>query len=219
MFTKADNVLVWEHITQARSEIHTYISSLEAAQWNHETLCSGWRVRDVVSHLILLYQYSAGDWASGLIRSKLSINKFMSDTAVQMGNKDRADLLERFRKVIDIQKVPTIVPPLNALVDALIHEQDMRIALGHPRNMPLESLQLIFEHWRPGRYNLGERITAIHKRTSGLQFVADDIGMRYGEGLEVVGRAQDILLIIAGRKAVLGNLSGEGMDILTRRLA
>lgn len=218
MFTKTDNVLVWEHTIRARSKIYAYISSLEAAEWDHATLCTGWRVRDVIGHLILIFQYSVSEWAGGIIRSRLNTNTFIRNTAIQMGNNDTAELLARFKSTINMQKIPVVVPPLNGLVDALIHEQDMRIALGHPRDMPLESLRLIFEHWRPGRYNLGERITGIHKRTTGLQFVADDIGMCYGEGLEVVGRSQDILLAIAGRKAVLGRLSGEGMDILTQRL-
>ncbi len=107
---------------------------------------------------------------------------------------------------------------MNVLVDTLIHEQDIRVAINKPHDIPLDTLKLIFSHWQPQKYNIGERITGIHERTTGILFNAENIDEQFGEGLQVTGTAQDILMTIAGRKLALSKLGGEGITLLKSRL-
>src|ERR1051325_11726338 len=39
-------------IKEERERLIDFLASLPDGQWNHDTLCEGWRVRDVVSHLV-----------------------------------------------------------------------------------------------------------------------------------------------------------------------
>lgn len=218
MFKHADNQLVWKHVKSVRSRFYQYLLTLQPEQWNEPSLCKGWRVRDVVAHVTILYQYSPRHFVSTLASSGLNVNRLLHKTAVDFGRLSTRQLLEQYKLTIDHQKIPYFVPPLNALADALVHEQDIRMALGDHNAIPDDLLVLIFSHWQPGHYNIGERITGIKKRTRGICFIADDIDMKYGDGLVVRGTAQDVLMAIAGRPLVLGRLRGEGHALLTSRL-
>jgi hypothetical protein len=47
---------------------------------------------------------------------------------------------------------------------------------------------------------------------------ATDIGWSWGDGPEVLGPAESILMAVAGRRATLGELAGPGLPILASRI-
>jgi uncharacterized protein (TIGR03083 family) len=217
MFTQADEVLVWDHIAGARTGLYDYLRALQPAEWDHPSLCEGWRVRDVVAHLIIIYQYSLRGSAADLAHSGFRINSFLRQTAIKYGSRDPGVLLQQFRALAIPQSLPFFVPALNVLADTLIHEQDIRIPLGDPSSMSLDALRLLFSHWQPGHSNIGEKITGIPARTTGIAFHAVDINVKYGSGLMVTGSAQDILMAMTGRPGALKNLRGPGVAVLSSR--
>ena len=95
-----------------------------------------------------------------------------------------------------------------ALVDGTIHHQDIRRALGHPRTVPVERLNRILP-LVPGnpRLRAGRRI-------KGLHLVATDIDWQHGDGPEVSGTAEALLMAMAGRLQVVDELAGPGRDTL-----
>ena len=52
----------------------------------------------------------------------------------------------------------------------------------------------------------------------GLRFVATDIGWKHGDGPEVQGTGEALVLAVAGRRVVLGELRGDGVAILSGRI-
>ncbi len=52
----------------------------------------------------------------------------------------------------------------------------------------------------------------------GLRLVATDLGFSFGAGPEVHGKAEALLMGIAGRRSVLAELSGPGQGKLARRI-
>jgi uncharacterized protein (TIGR03083 family) len=218
MFSRLSNEVVWGCVKASRTELYDYLLTLSPEEWNKQSLCEDWFVRDVVAHLIIVYQYEVNSAILEFLKSGFRLNKFMSTTAKKNGKKDTGRLLEDFKSIINQRSIPFFVPPMNALVDTLIHEQDIRIALGHNRQIPLDLLHFIFSNWEAKNFNVGEKITGIQKRTAHLRFNANDIAVTYGSGLEVSGKAQDILLTIAGRKTSFSGLEGEGTAILGKRL-
>ncbi len=218
MFTNPDELIAWQHVAEARLELADYLATLTEDQWNVDSLCGGWQVRDVVAHLILIFQYSARkDWRD-FIRSGLNVNHFIKRTAISYGRKSSTQLLSQFRATCDQQRKPASLSVINVLADVLIHEQDIRLPLNQPRAMPMESLRLIFTHWQPTKFNLGEKITGIASRTRNLEFVIEDLEMRVGAGAEVIGNAQDILMAVVGRKSSVHMLRGSGAGLLRNRL-
>jgi hypothetical protein len=57
------------------------------------------------------------------------------------------------------------------------------------------------------------------KRVTGLRLVATDVHWSHGEGPEVSGTGEAILLAATGRPAALGELRGAGLETLSARVA
>ena len=55
------------------------------------------------------------------------------------------------------------------------------------------------------------------KRAAGLTFRATDTDWTAGSGPEVAGPALSIVMAITGRQAAFADLSGDGVDVLSRR--
>ena len=79
------------------------------------------------------------------------------------------------------------------LVDGTIHHQDIRRALGHPRAVPAARLTRILP-LVPGNPRLGAG-----RRIKGLHLVATDIDWQHGNGLEVRGTGEALLMAMTGR--------------------
>lgn len=219
MFTAGDEELVWRYVKQSRVSLIAYLETLSPEQWNQQSLCDGWKVRDVLAHLILEYHYDAKRSLKDIVLSGLSINRFMKYTAVSLGAKPTAELIAMFRHMVDEQVKPAAIPEINVLVELMIHEQDIRIPLLHVSPMDHDYLRLVFKHWQPRNFNLGEKITGLAGRVNGLGFTLTDLKMSVGDGTEVIGTAQNVLMAVAGRKVTLDQLTGEGTAILKSRLA
>ena len=52
---------------------------------------------------------------------------------------------------------------------------------------------------------------------TGLRAVATDLDWTSGNGIEVRGPAEALLLALAGRRAAADDLTGPGLDVLTSR--
>ena len=218
VFTTTDNDNVWKLISCSRSELADFLAGLDQTDWDHPSLCVGWRVRDVVAHLILEYNYQFPASLGELARSGFRLNKFMCRTAQKLGQQPTAALLDQFRATINQHHHPAGVPPLNVLVDLLVHEQDIQRGLGRLKAMPTDAVKLIFSHWQPKDFNFGERITGVQNRVQGLSFRASDITAQVGSGPEVSGPSDDILMVMLGRQSATKTLHGNGLALLCSRL-
>jgi hypothetical protein len=57
------------------------------------------------------------------------------------------------------------------------------------------------------------------KRVAGLRLVAADVGWSHGDGPEVSGSGEAILLAASGRGVAINELSGDGVGLLRTRVA
>ncbi|MFI6866738.1 maleylpyruvate isomerase family mycothiol-dependent enzyme [Nocardia sp. NPDC050406] len=194
-------------LSQERHDLATLLGSLSESDWEIESLCAGWRIRDVVAHL-LNETTSLAHYAYETVRVGGSTAKF-NELYIRRGSSlSTAQLVERFESTIDRGVGYTFAPTI-ALADLLIHHQDIRRPLGRPRDIPVERLSMVLRHpdpfIRPGR------------RMRGLRFVATDIAYTHGDGPEVRGPGEAIIMAIAGRAAALEQLDGPGVAILRDR--
>jgi hypothetical protein len=60
---------------------------------------------------------------------------------------------------------------------------------------------------------------ASKKRVAGLRLVATDVGWSHGDGPEVRGTGEAVLLAASGRPATLDELEGDGVRTLHERIA
>ena len=196
-------------LADERVDLIAFLEALNDDEWNAPSLCEGWRVRDVAAHLLYdsdpIYRHIAGQVATGF-----SPRRSAARTVKQADRMEPAELTAALQRSVGRGLFATIAPSV-ALADALIHHQDIRRPLGRQRLIDPERLLHVLGHPDP--------FASSRRRTRGLRFIATDVSWSRGEGLEVRGPAEAVILAVAGRAAVLGELSGDGVELLQGRLA
>jgi len=203
------------------TDLADFVESLEPAQLDAPSLCEGWRVRDVLAHLYGGATGSLASHLSAVARHGFSIPRASKATAVAIA--DRNDAHEMARAVRRFaaeyaagganRGIVRLLKPRDLLVDQLVHHQDIRRPLGLPRPIPVDRLTAALDA-APG-------VTALVRskgRAKGLLLVATDLDWHAGSGPLVRGPGEAILLALTGRPALLGELTGDGVEILRQRL-
>jgi uncharacterized protein (TIGR03083 family) len=198
--------------------ISELLHQLDDGQWDAPSLCEGWRVRDVVSHMCLGYTTPMPSMVGKLGRYGFNIPKAsLKESISHADRRTPAEILEVFDGIHtnDVRKgIARVIKPSEGLVDHLIHHQDIRRPLGLEREMPEERLVAALGIV-PGLAGF----VGAKKRVAGLRLVASDVGWSNGDGPEVTGRGEAILLTASGRPVALDELEGEGVGTLTARIA
>jgi len=200
------------------SSISDLAHGLSEEQWDHASLCDGWRVRDVISHMCLGYTTPMPSMLAKIGRYGFSVDKASKQESIAFASsRSPAEILAVFDTIHrqNIRKgITRFIKPQEGLVDHLVHHQDIRRPLHLPRPMPEDRLRAALDVV-PG---IGGFVKA-KARTAGLRLVADDLDWSHGDGAEVRGSGEAILLAATGRREVLDELKGEGVDTLRRRMA
>ena len=98
-----------------------------------------------------------------------------------------------------------------ALTDGTIHHQDIRRALGLPRTIPPHRLVAVLD------FALGAPTLPAKKHAKDLKLAATDIDWSAGEGPEVSGPGEALLMAMSGRPQALDELAGPGLGTLRSR--
>ncbi|MBD0322561.1 MAG: maleylpyruvate isomerase family mycothiol-dependent enzyme, partial [Aldersonia sp.] len=126
---------IWAATAQGRRDLVALLESLDAAEWDADSLCSGWRVRDVVAHLVLGTNVGPFAATREMVRYRGNFNRMVRETAIR-----RADpvetLVEDLRAVIHSRRHPPGTVPFDPPTDVLVHTQDVAIPLGRTVAMP-----------------------------------------------------------------------------------
>lgn len=195
-------------VVREKRDLAALLRDLSPAEWERQSLCSRWRVRDVVAHLLydstplLRYTYE-------VIRVAGSADKLNALYVDRARTWSIQRLLAAFESSAN-KSMAAKLEPTFALADLLIHHQDIRRPLGRPRVIPEEHLRTVLNHPDPFIQSKG--------RMRGLRWVATDIAWVHGDGPEIRGPGEAIVMAVAARPDALRQLDGAGVDILRARL-
>ncbi|MFB9903571.1 maleylpyruvate isomerase family mycothiol-dependent enzyme [Allokutzneria oryzae] len=197
--------------TRERIEFTDFLETLSAEQWDEPSLCAGWTVREVVTHVISYDELGWRRTAARLARARFSL---AGANAIGAADRSRtpSELVALFRAHPRPRGLTAAFGGMIALLDGMIHQQDIRRALGLPREIPGDRLRTAL------RLALLAPPIGAFKRARGLTLVAPDLGWSRGRGPEVRGPGEALLMAIAGRRDAVGDLSGPGQPILATRL-
>jgi uncharacterized protein (TIGR03083 family) len=106
-----------------------------------------------------------------------------------------------------------VVPTREAFVDHLIHQQDIRRPLGRPRSIAPDRLVAALD----ALPRIGGLLKS-KKRMAGLRWRATDVDWAFGDGPEIAGPAESLVLLSSGRPAPIDDVSGDGVAPLRERL-
>lgn len=206
-------VSIMQMACDEREEFAELLAGLSPEQWEHPSLCELWRVRDVVAHVISYEEL--GKWQ--LVR-RFAKGWFVPSHVNAVGvaeytTRSPQQLTELMRACIPPRGLTAGFGGMIALVDGMIHQQDIRRPLGIPRVIPEQRLRAVLDR--------ALTVPAVrgNKRARGVRLVADDIDWSYGEGPEVSGPGEALIMAMAARPDSLNQLAGPGKSQLAQRIS
>lgn len=200
------------------SSISEFVEDLSDEQWDQASLCAGWRVRDVVSHMALGYTTPMFTMVKELAKFRFNVPRASAQASVDYGSEHSPSELKAVFASIHrdgVRKgISRIIPAREGMLDHVVHHQDMRRPLGKPRHIPEERLVAAL-----GVAPTVSGFVGSKKRAAGLRLRATDVEWSHGDGPEVSGTGEALLLALTGRPVVLAELVGEGVAVLRDRVA
>jgi uncharacterized protein (TIGR03083 family) len=205
---------VYEMVVAERRRMADLLSGLDAEQWRGPTLCTQWTVHDVAAHLVSLLHLGQLKLYAGVALTAGDLDRVNLGLTRWYARRSRAQLLAELRRRVGSR---TTVPRAGfdpVLTDLLLHDLDVRLPLGLPRDPPVDRWWVAFHHLttRPALgYGMGARL-------AGLRIETTDTGWHAGSGAMVRGDAQSVLLAVSGRDLAFPALSGAGVPLLRDRV-
>lgn len=196
-----------------RTDLARLVEKLTPQQWIAPTLCSEWRVGEVVAHTVGFDGLSPWQLAAVFLRGRLWVDRINAIEVARFKELSPEQLVQRVRAHAHPTGLASGFGGRIALTDNMIHHQDIRRPLGLPRDIPAPRLvvALDFARWAP--------LIRGAWRARGLRLTATDLDWAAGSGPVVRGTGEALLMAMAARPAALADLDGPGVPTLARRIA
>jgi uncharacterized protein (TIGR03083 family) len=183
------------------------LDCLTDEQWNAQSLCDEWRVRDVVAHMTAGAEGAFGVRAVivGLLRNRFDHNRWIATDGRARGQQAPSALLSGFRAAADLRDARSGADSIAALAHILIHGQDVCRPLGIKRGFSDAHLLRVAD------FTATSFVLGTKRRIKGLQLRAADVDWTHGSGAEVSGPIEALIMAMAGRSVAFADLSGDGL--------
>ncbi|MGP3948114.1 maleylpyruvate isomerase family mycothiol-dependent enzyme [Streptomyces sp. 7N604] len=200
-----EKTYITEAIAAERRELADVLSALPPASWETQTLCAGWRVREVVAHVTMPFRYSTARFIRELMTSRGNFNRMADRCARRDGQAPTGELVAALRNNEWYPWQPPGGGFEAALTHDVIHGLDITVPLNITRQIPEEHLRIVLE-----TITGPKSLKHFGVGLDGIELRADDIDWSFGTGTPLTGRAQDLALVMCGRKLPAGRLRGDG---------
>jgi len=196
---------IQDMIAAQRGELAAVLDALPASGWDEPTLCTGWRVREVVAHVTMPFRYSGRRFVLELARSRGKFNEMADRVALRdAARMSPAELAEAVSSNMSNPWRPPGGGFEGALAHDMIHGLDITVPLGLAFAVPEERLRRVLP-----ASTTDKTVTFFGADLTGIEFRARDMDWILGAGTPLTGAAADLLLAMCGRKLPAGRLEGE----------
>ena len=203
---------VGQMVRDERADLARLLASLSPQQWEAPTLCTAWRVRDVVAHVISYDDLSTRELLARAVQGRLRSGRINAIVMAPYAAHSPGQLVALLTEQLSPGGLLGLLGGRVGLVETLIHHQDIRRGLGLPRAVPAERLLPAL------RTALIAPDVGSLWALRGVRLVATDLRFAAGTGPQVRGRAEALLMVIAGRPQAVSELSGPGRARLAARM-
>jgi uncharacterized protein (TIGR03083 family) len=210
--TVMSNSELWQLIHDHRERVGDALATLTDADWETASLCSGWRVHDVVAHMVETHAMTPPRFAGRFAASGFRFNTFAANGVALHAKQTPASLLAQYRETAPRTTAPP-GPKVTWLAEVVIHGEDVVRPTGRSVATSPATLAAVADFVRGSTPLLHGK-----QRSAGLSLRATDIDWTAGGGPEVSGPAASLILAMTGRKPALSDLTGDGVETLRSRL-
>jgi uncharacterized protein (TIGR03083 family) len=204
---------LFAEIADERRTLADQLADLTPQRQTTPSLCAAWTVHDVLAHLVMPLEVSVPRVVLAVLLSRGDFDRANRRVTRTLARRSFADLRRTLHAGADARFTPPGSGPQAPLVDVLVHGADVRRPLGLHHDVPAPRARAALEF-----LSTSPRGFVPKGALTGLRLVAQDVGFAHGDGPEVRGPADALLLAVTGRAAGLDDLAGEGVGVLRSRL-
>lgn len=187
-----DSDQIWAVIDAQRADLADLLDGLSPEQWTAPSLCDGWRVRDVASHLTHSHMSPLRAMVEAA-RSGFRFDPMIRRLALE-DSRSQAQITAALRGMVGSRKKILGTTDRDPLMDILVHGQDIAVPLGIDRPMPTDAAVEVANHMWHMRFPMNPS-----KRLQGVRLLATDVDFAVGAGSEMRAPIRDLVMVIAGR--------------------
>ena len=194
-----------------RVEFASFLEGLTPEQWDNPTLCDKWRVREVAIHTVSYDELNTPGLVRRFLKGRLSTDRINAVGVADYADRTSEQIVAMIQANVEPHGLTGGFGGKIALTDGMIHQQDIRRPLGLLRTIDPERLRTALDFARFAPTIRGAW------RARGTRLTATDLDWAFGEGPEVHGPGEALLMAMAGRGAALDDLDGPGKAKLAQR--
>lgn len=189
------------------------LEGLTLEQWSAPSLCTEWTVEQTVAHLSAGASTTTVGWIASMVRAGFDTDKHNARLLTRYLGEDWRGTLNRYLGTLSLRVSPTKDYPA-FLGEVIVHGQDIARPLGIELAPDQSAVAEVAEFF-------AVKDLAVNSSTlvKGLRLEADDARFDAGSGLLVRGKLLDLVMVMAGRPALLDTLDGDGVAELRHRLS
>jgi uncharacterized protein (TIGR03083 family) len=202
---------IWKWIHLEREDLANSLAQLNADQWASASWCEGWSVLELVGHIVSAAEQTTLNFYRELAVARFNFNRFAETGARVNAQAGAHELVRRLRERTTTTNHPP-APVMAMLGEIVVHGDDIRRPLGLNHDVPQPALVAVADNWKNSNLLIGAK-----RRISGLTLRATDASWSHGSGPEISGPLQSLVLAMTGRRPAYGDLSGDGVAILSSR--
>lgn len=197
-------------VTAERRAFGDVLEGLSGADWDAPSLCSGWRVREVVAHMTMPFRYAAPRFLGELVRSRGNFARMADRVARRDAQAPIGTLLDGWLMNEDHPWKPPGGGLRGALTHDVVHGLDITVPLGIEHPVSEQALRVVLDHATTplSLEHLGSDLT-------GIRLEADDLDWAFGDGEPLRGRGRHLLMVLMDRRLPAEFLSGPAIARFT----
>lgn len=190
-------------ITAERRQFSHILKELPHQDWDTASLCTGWRVREVVAHMTMPLRLSTPRFAVEMLRSRGNFTRMADRVARRDAQEPVNTLLDRWQANENTRWKPPGGGLQGALTHDIVHGLDITIPLGIAHPVRDANLLTVLDH-------ATSPLSQKHFRLdlTGVRFEATDLDWTFGDGEPLHGAAHHLLMVLMNRKMPPGALTG-----------
>ena len=197
----------WELAGKGRNDFADMIEPLTPEQLQEPSLCTEWTAQGVLAHLTSFVETGAFGFFGALAKSGFNFDKGSIILADKQLERPVPDVLASLRENATKSAPMPGFPEAMTVSDVAVHTQDVRRPLALPGTLDEAVLQQALDFLTTGK----KATTLVDRRPlDGVRLVATDSDWSFGEGAEITGTSEAIMMGLANRP-VLDELSGDGL--------
>lgn len=203
-------------IAAERRRLADELEDLAPEEWTQPSLCSGWTVHVVAAHLNAPWAVGIPTVVTSLVRSFGNIDRAWDRFSRELADRmSPAACIDGLRTHAEHRFTPPTLGPEAPLTDVLVHGIDALHLLGRHVEASEDARSTVLGWLATGR----TQGFMPRGRVEGLTLAPTDVEGRWERGpAEITGPAASLAAALLGRRDLLADLDGDGVEILAARL-